>query len=403
MHISTANHFNVAIDQLMTRQNDLSTTQTQLTSGKRVNQPSDDPAAAAANERALADEARATATQKAVNASNNAMTLSESALGSATDLMQTIHADMVSAGNATLSDADRQSLAAQITQLRNQLLTVANSTDGNGSYLFGGQGANQAPFVDASGGVQYRGTTGQTTVGAGAGQVLPLTLDGQAAFMQANGGNGVFATSVLTSTGSAWIDTGTDTNAAALPGATYKIQFTVAAGNTTYSVLKNGVATAQTGVPFTPGQAVQVDGMSATISGQPASGDAFQLAPSSPSVSVFNVLDQTIADLNTTGRTSAQIAQANSSNLQNLNQCMVQVEAARSQAGAAMNRIAQVTTQLSAQTLADQTQSSNLTDVDMTQALSTFSNQQTGYQAALKSYSMIQGLSLFNYLSSSSG
>ena len=56
-----------------------------------------------------------------------------------------------------------------------------------------------------------------------------------------------------------------------------------------------------------------------------------------------------------------------------------------------------------AQTLADQTQASNATDVDMTQALSSFSNQQTAYQAALKSYSMIQGLSMFNYLSSSSG
>jgi len=403
LHISSSNNYNVSIDQLMLRQGELSATQLQLTSGKRVNAASDDPAAAADNERALADQARTAAAQSAVNASNNAMTLSEGALGSATSLLQTINQDMISAGNAALSDTDRKSLAVQITQLRDQLLSVANTTDGNGAYLFGGQASNQPPFVDAAGGVQYRGTAGQSTVASGPGQLLPVTMDGQSAFMQARPGNGVFTTRAVTSNGGAWIDPGTVTNAAALTGATYQIQFSVAGANTTYSVLKNGVATAQSGVAYTSGQALQIDGMSATITGQPANGDVFQLAPSTPSLSVFQVLDQTIADLNTTGRSSAQISQANSTNLQNLNQCMVQVEAARTQAGSAMNRISEVTTQLSAQTLADQTQASNATDADMTQALSTFSQQQTAYQAALKSYSMIQGLSMFNYLSSSSG
>jgi flagellar hook-associated protein 3 FlgL len=399
MHISSANNFNAAIQQLMQRQNDLSTSQEQLTTGLRVNKASDDPAAAARAERALASEARDTATQRAVDASNNTMTLSESALGSANDLLQSIREAMVQAGNASLTDADRKSLAAQITQLRGQLLNVANSTDGNGAYLFGGQGSNSAPFIDAAGGVQYNGESGQNI--AATNESLPLSVDGQASWMQAPTGNGVFVTSAVTSTGSAWVDAGSVTSAAALTGSTYQVQFSVAGGNTTYSVFKDGVATAQANVAFTPGQAVQIDGMTATISGQPANGDAFQFAPSTPTSTVFNVLDKTIADLNTSSRTDGQIAQANSSNLQALDSVMNQLQTARSQAGAVLNRIDGVTSRLSALKLASQTEVSNATDLDMTQALSTFQNQQTGYSAALKAYSMVQGLTMFNYLTSS--
>ena len=81
--ISTASAYNGAIDNLLTRQVALTDTQIQLTSGKRVNQASDDPTAAARAERARALIARTDATKRAVDASRNAMTLTESALGDA--------------------------------------------------------------------------------------------------------------------------------------------------------------------------------------------------------------------------------------------------------------------------------------------------------------------------------
>ena len=63
-----------------------------------------------------------------------------------------------------------------------------------------------------------------------------------------------------------------------------------------------------------------------------------------------------------------------------------------------MNRITEVSDRLATSKLSDQTQRSNAEDLDMTQAISAFSNQQTGYDASLKAYSMVQRLSLFNYL-----
>jgi flagellar hook-associated protein 3 FlgL len=396
MRISTANSYNSAIDSLMERQTTLADTQVQMTSGKRVNRASDDPAAAARSERAQAAQARVTATQRAVDASNNAMSLAEGALGDAGDLMQQVREALVSAGNASFGDADRATLADQLTGLRQQLLAVANRTDGASNYLFGGQSSTRAPFADVPGGVQFQGSAGASQ--SATADALPLSVDGDTAWMSARTGNGVFATRAVTSTGAAWIDAGHVTDPSALTGSTYSVQFTVSGATTTYSVLKNGVATAQTNVAFKPGQAVQVDGMSATIAGSPANGDTFEFAPSSPNLTVFDTLDKAIADLKTIGRSGAQIAQSNAASLASVDSVMGQLSSARSAAGAAMNRVESVSSQLSALKLSSQTEQSNAEDLDMTKAISDFSNQQTGYDAALKAYSMVQRLSLFNYL-----
>jgi len=395
MHIATANAYNISLEQLMTRQQNLANAQEQLTSGKRVNRASDDPAAAARAERALAAEARSTANQRAVDASDNAMTLSESALGDAGELLQQIREKLVQAGNTGLADADRKSIAGEVSEMRKQLFAIANRTDGSGTYLFGGQSADQPPFIDTVGGVQFTGQAGAQQ--AASGEPLPLTVDGDAAWMSAMSGNGVFTTSAITSTGGARIDSGSVTNPQALIGGTYTVTFSVNAGATAYTVLRNGNPTAQSNVAFSPGQAIQIDGMSATISGSPANGDVFEMAPSTP-ISVFDAVDQAIADLNTTNRSGTQNAQAASTNLASIDSVMGQLQSARSQVGATLNRADGVTDRLSALKLASQTERSNAESLDMTQAISDFGNQQTGYDAALKTYSLVQKLSLFNYL-----
>lgn len=400
MRISTANAYNTSLDSLMDRQVRLSTTQEQMTTGKRVNHASDDPAAMARAERALASEARSTANQRAVDASNNAMTLTETALADAGHLLQTAREALVAAGNASYSDAERSGVADQLAELRKQLFAVSNRTDGAGTFLFAGQGSNQPPFIEAAGGVQFNGTSGVVQAASGA-EALPLTMDGESTWMQARTGNGVFEATAITSSGTGWIDRGSVTNPTALTGSTYRIDFQVAAGTTTYSVLKDGAATSQTNVPYTSGQAIQIDGMASTVSGAPANGDSFQLAPATPTLSVFDTLDKAIKDLRTPTRSGTTVAQTNAVNLSNLDQVLNQSLVGRAQVGATMNRIDGVTERLSALKLSAQTERSHAEDLDMVQAISSFSNQQTGYDAALKAYSMVQKLSLFNYLSPS--
>ena len=396
MRISTANAYDAGIDSLTRRQADLSDLQGQLTSGKRVSKASDDPAAAARAERALASISRVDTSQRAVDASKVVMTQTESSLGTAGDLLQSARELMVAAGNATYGDSDRASLAAQLKSIRDQLFTVANSSDGAGTYLFGGQGATQKPFVDAPGGVQYAATGGQTRTEAGTN--LPLSSDGQASWLSARTGNGVFVTSAAPGVANATIDSGIVSDPSALTGADYSLAFSVGGGVTTYAVLKNGLPTAVTAAPYVSGQAITVDGMTVSVSGAPANGDQFQLAPSTPTLSVFATLDQAISGLQKTGRTTSQIAQATGDNLRNADSVMGTLQTARAAAGAVLNRIDSESSRLDAQKLASTTEQSNAVDVDMVHAISDFQNKQSGYDAALKSYALVQRLSLFQYV-----
>jgi flagellar hook-associated protein 3 FlgL len=392
--ISTSHAYDSALNNLMSRQDNLTQTQEQMTSGKRVIKASDDPTAAARAERARALEERTTASERAVDASSNAMTLTESALGDAGELLQQARELLVSAGDASYSDAERASKADAIKAIRQQLLSVANRPDGQGGYVFSGQGAGGAPFVDKPGGVAFQGVGG--TVNVAADEPLPLTLDGGSVWLSANSGNGVFVTK-NTNSGNAWIDAGRVTSPDLITSSTYDIQFSVAAGATTYSVLKDGNPVS-TGNPFTSGQEISVDGMSFAISGAPANGDDFQTTPSTKTLSVFDALDNAVAQLSTPGQGGPKVQQAVQDSLRNIDQCNSQISSARSFAGTTLQRLDGVKGRLDATELSAQTSRSNAEDLDMVKALSSFNSQQTGYQAALQSYATIQKLSLFNYL-----
>lgn len=399
MRIATATTFDAGIETLTRRQSELAALQEQLTTGKRVARASDDPAAAARAERALAAITRAETSQRTVDASRIVMTQTESAIGSADTLLQRARELLVSAGNGAWTDAERRAVAGELRQIREQLLQIANQDDGAGTHLFGGQAANQKPFVETPSGVQYASTTGRTGTGSPAG--LPLSTDGEAAWLSAPTGNGVFVTSADTMVANATIDNGRVSDPSALTGDDYALVFTVSGTTpsaTSYAVLRNGLATAVTAAPYVSGEAITIDGMTVSVSGVPANGDSFQLVPSTPTLSVFGALDKTIADLQASGRTPSQIAQANADNLRNVDSTMSTLQAARAAIGAVLNRIDSETDRLLDQKLASQSERSNAEDVDMVHAISEFQTKQSGYDAALKSYAMVQRLSLFQYV-----
>ena len=397
MRIATANAFDIGIDTLTSRQADLSEAQARMASGKRVEKASDDPAAAARAEHALAGILRSETSQRAVEAARTAMSQTETALSDAGDLLQQAREAIVAAGNASYGDPERKSLAEQLKAIRGQLLDVANRSDGAGTYLFAGQGVTQKPFADTPGGVQFVATSGQLATEKTT--ALALSNDGSATWLSAPTGNGVFETRAGASVASATIDSGQVVDPALLTGADYTLQFASSGGTTTYAVLKNGLPTAVTAAPYTAGKAIDIDGMRVAVSGTPANGDQFDISPSTPTLSVFATLDKVIADLTSPGRTSNQIAQSTADGLRNMDSVMGTMQAARSLVGAMLNRVDSETDRLASAKLISKTEQSAAEDLDMVEAISSFQAKQSGYDAALKSYSMVQRLSLFQYLS----
>lgn len=397
MRITTANAHDTAVDNLQRRQQELQRSQEQLTSGKRVSRASDDPTAAARAERALATGARAIADQRGVEASRNAMQQTEGALGDATEAMQQVRELLVAAGNGSYTDAERANLAERIRGLRNQLLSIANRGDGSGGYLFGSQGSAQPPFVDGVGGVAFRGTDGQAVVVSA--NLLPMTHDGAATWLAARSGNGVFVTSPAVANGTgAWIDAGSVTDPSALTGADYRVDFSVAGGVTTYSVLMNGAPTALANVPYVAGQAIEFDGMAVTVQGTPAQGDRFDITPSTPDLSLFDALDRVVAELKLPNRSDAQVAQTVASGLRDVDAAFGSLQMQRALAGESLKRIDAVESRVADVKLGADTERSQAEDLDMVQALSEFQARQNGYEAALSTYSLVQKMSLFKYL-----
>lgn len=411
LRITTAQSFDTGVQGLQQRQRELADAQQRLTSGKRVAKASDDPTAAARAERALAALSRSEASQRALEASRNAMTLTEGALADAGELMQQAREALVAAGNASYSDAERTGVAGRLSAIRQQLLAIANRGDGDGGFLFGGQGTSQAPFVDASGGVSYRATAGEVQVASD--EPLPRSIDGQQAWLAAPSGNGLFATRNAAATpnlSGAWIDSGrvadpqafyaaTSPPAVANPAAlVYRVDFTTTAAGTTYTILKDGAATAATNLPYVSGQAMQLDGMAFTVNGQPAAGDAFELTLATPSLGVFDTLDRAITGLKTPLRSGAAVAQGVQRSLSDVDGSMAALQSLRSRVGEVLNRADRLEGRIADQALAAKTERSNAEDLDMVQAISEFQSQQTGYDAALKVYASVQRMSLFQYL-----
>ncbi|MBV8501802.1 MAG: flagellar hook-associated protein FlgL [Paucibacter sp.] len=401
MRLSTANLFDNTVATLQNRQSQLQRSQTQLTSGKRISQASDDPTGAAQAERSRATISRIDADNRALQASQNAMTLAESALGDASDILQQIRETIVQAGDGSYTDDERKALGAKVQDLRNQLFTIANRTDGAGSYLFAGQGSGGPPFLDQSGGVKYVGVPGINQTGVLAG--YPLSVDGRQAWEQANSGNGSFVTAAGTNinTGDApqgWIDSGNLLDPKALTGHNYTIQINGNSPAQTYVVTDNVTNTVVATDNYSSGKTIQFDGMSMTVSGSVVDGDQFTVQPSTANLHVFDVVDRAIADLNATGRTGPQVSQANNSDLRDLDAVMRNMQNVRSQVGETMNNLDNTQSRMASLKLNAQTEQSNAEDLDMVKGISDFQSQQTGYQAALQTYAMVQRMSLLQFI-----
>ena len=123
----------------------------QMSTGKRVISPSDDPIAA--SQAVVLSQAQAQNSQYTLarTFATQKVSLEENVLSQVTTAIQAAQEKIVYAGNGTLSDDDRASLATDLQGIRDQLMNLANSTDGNGRYIFGGYKTESAPFAQADG------------------------------------------------------------------------------------------------------------------------------------------------------------------------------------------------------------------------------------------------------------
>ena len=183
--------FDKASSMLSNVQGSLAKTQEQLSTGKQIIKPSDVPEKAAVVTRLESELARQTSYQNSLKTVDIRLKSEETALSNSSDVMYRMKELAMQAANDTLSDADRKSVSLEMSQLRDQLLSLANSQDSNGNYLFAGSRVTQMPFSpDAKGMVNYQGDQNRMVIGVGDNRRMNLNMAGTDAFTNVVRDNG---------------------------------------------------------------------------------------------------------------------------------------------------------------------------------------------------------------------
>ena len=158
MRISTPQIFSSNIDNYNRGYASLAKTQEQISSGVRIQTPADDPVGAARLLQLQQQQALLTQYSSNMTTAQNALNQEESVLSSITNVLQQAREVAVRAGDGSLTDDDRKALADQLGQIQQQLLTLMNSKDASGNYLFSGSKSTVQPFVqNADGSFSYQG------------------------------------------------------------------------------------------------------------------------------------------------------------------------------------------------------------------------------------------------------
>lgn len=398
LRLSTNAIHQQGLSAMLRQQSNVARAQLDLTTQTKLHRAADDPQAMSQSKRldhALAmlgqQDTDATVLQHRLRSQESALTDAGSQLDRARELA-------VRANNASLSDGDRASIAAELREIRASLLAVANRDDGAGTRLFAGtRGAGVAPFADGPGGVTYAGDDGRNRIEVAPDLLVDGTDPGSDLFLRVRTGDGTSRTTAAAgNTGTGTITSSSVTDHAAWAGRTLTVEFTAVDA---WRMVDDGGMVIASGA-YVPGQAISAGGMRLELAGTPAAGDGFTLQRA-PVQDVFATLDHLADALEAPATTDAQrAARINSvgNALGDIRGAQDHLVAARASTGSRLQVLDEATDSRDAIGLGLETMLSNLRDVDPAEAASRLALQSVALEAAQRTLISVQSLSMFKYL-----
>ncbi len=440
--ISTSQVSLYSLEAMLRNQKELSRTQLQISTGRRILAPADDPYGSS---RLLnLRETVAINEQYQINAGHakNRLNLEEGVLEGVSNAIQRIRELAIQANNDSQTRESRNFIAQEIEKLFDQILDLANTTDANGEYLFAGYKGKTRPFApDINGNVQYYGDDGQRVLKIGTATSVEVSDPGSDVFLAVKNGNGTFTTvEGVGNQGSGIIDPGSVIGTYYPDDYTIKFippsnpadpnappEYYILNGNGEVIVAGSGV-TPPGGVPLYPDEASFLAAVSGgTDSGVPyqefesiagldqygiqtyiigtpdastVPGDSFTISPSS-NQSLFTTIRNLIDTLDIApvdDAASARFHNAMNRVITDLDQNLGKILEVRARVGARLNTVDKQLDINESFNLQMKQSVSEIEDLDYAEAVTRLNLQLTGLQGAQQTYMKIQGLSLFNYL-----
>ena len=407
MRLSTSWMYQQSLGSLLNQQSTLATTQNQVSTGKRINVASDDPAGAGqiiSLSHILASNAQYSSN---IDSANSRLSTEQTVLSSAGNLLDSARSMAIQGINGSLSASDRAGMATQLTQMRDQLVQLANSTDSNGDALFAGTSTTTAPFAkNATGVVSYAGNDATLMASLGAGLQIPTSDAGSAVFMNVASGNGTFTASAGSSnTGTLVVGANSVSNpavwnsASAASGGGYTISFGANGSWTAVDAHGNPVldgSGSPVGGTYQDGGTVSFNGMSITMSGTPAAGDTVGVKAGG-NQDIFTTLGNMITALQGSGNATV-LANSLNRQIESLDQAKGVVTSTEVAIGGRLNTLGQQKTTYQDLNVTYQGALSGVQNVDVYTAISNLSSQSVALQASQQVFAKVGSMSLFNYI-----
>jgi flagellar hook-associated protein 3 FlgL len=407
MRISTAQLYNRSIQSVLDNQGTLSDIQTQLSSGKKLLRPSDDPVGTSQLIRLTEDIDLLQQYNKNNNLLTNSLEQEETVLSSINTSVNRARVLMIQSGNGIIGPDDRQAIGIEMEQIRDQVFDLMNSRNPAGEYIFAGfQSASPAFSFNASASgnkYSFEGDQGENKIKVSDTVTLQVNNSGRDVFED------VFSRFKATITGSV----GATSSQLSVQGQTdfdkfHRANFdAVTAANNEFRVTVLSATQAQitnvgTGdiidtVDFSSGDAFLFKGLEIKIEGTTGDTVDFQLEPPEKK-NIAETLNDFINALYDKDISDTDFDNALSDGLIGVDNSLTAMGDAISAIGGRMNVAESVLASNLDLDIANRSARSNIEDVDYAVAVSELSRQETALQAAQATFSLVTGTTLFDYI-----
>lgn len=183
IRVSTQHQYNTSIDNMQRSNVTLDKLQQQISTGKRILQPSDDPVAAAQVVKLERELAQYDKYDTAIKVTDRRLTLQESVMDSMRNSLNRVNEFVIKGSTGTLTDADRASIAVSLTTEADFMASLMNTQDGQGEYIFAGSKGNTKPYAQQiDGSFDYQGDDGQRSIKVSSELSIPSNDSGEYLF-----------------------------------------------------------------------------------------------------------------------------------------------------------------------------------------------------------------------------
>ncbi|OMG66163.1 flagellar hook-associated protein 3 [Stutzerimonas balearica] len=402
MRISTLQAFNNGVSGLQRNYANVTRTQEQISTGNRILTPADDPVASVRllqldQQQSVLDQYNSNLT-----AAKNSLTQEEVTLNSVNTVLQRVRELAVQAGNGALDPEDRKSIASELREREDELLSLMNTRNARGEYLFSGFQGKTQPFVrTGNGSYRYDGDEGQRKLQIASSLSVPISDNGKSIFENVTNAARLSATKAASSALDISEPLVSDEVAFAGRG-DITITFAASPNERNYTVSDaNGQSLGSGTLEEAPEaeNKLVVGGVTVFVSGTPTAGETITLTEDGgPKQGILDTIGALRQALEDPGTGNGAVRDAVGAALTNLDHGMVSVDAARGNIGARLNVIESTLTDNEDVALVNKAVQAELRELDYPEALSRLSMQSVVLQAAQQSYVKISGLSLFNVM-----